>query len=42
MSLRGSMRSGRPFGTSVWTEQIAERLNIDLVPRPHGRPPEEK
>ena len=42
MSVRGSLRSGRPFGSSDWTEQMTRRLNIDLVPRPRGRPPKEK
>jgi putative transposase len=37
-TLRSSLRSGRPFGTPEWTEEIAERLDIDLVPRPRGRP----
>ncbi len=41
-SLRGSVRSGRPFGTTDWTEQIAQRLNIELVARPRGRPRKEK
>jgi putative transposase len=41
-SVRGSLRSGRPFGASDWTEQMAERLNIELVPRPRGRPRKEK
>ncbi len=42
MSVRGSLRSGRPFGASDWTEQMARRLNIELVPRPRGRPRKEK
>ena len=42
MSVRGSLRSGRPFGAPEWTEQMAERLNIDLNPRPRGRPPKGK
>jgi putative transposase len=37
-SVRGSLRSGRPLGTPEWTEKIAQRLNIDLLPRPRGRP----
>jgi putative transposase len=41
-TLRSSLRSGRPFGASEWTEQMAERLKIDLKPRPRGRPPKEK
>ncbi len=42
MTVRGSLQSGRPFGTSQWTEHIAERLNITLTPRPRGRPRKEK
>jgi putative transposase len=41
-SVRGSLRSGRPLGTPEWTENIAQRLNIDLLPRPRGRPRKEK
>jgi putative transposase len=41
-TLRSSLRSGRPFGASEWTEQMAERLKIDLNPRPRGRPPKVK
>jgi putative transposase len=41
LSIRNSLRSGRPFGTPEWTEQIAERLKISLVPRPRGRPRKE-
>jgi hypothetical protein len=33
-TLRGSLHNGRPFGTSEWTERIAERLNIELIPFP--------
>ncbi len=42
MTVRGSLRSGRPFGAPEWTEQMAERLKIELNPRPRGRPPKEK
>jgi len=41
MTVRGSLRSGRPFATSEWTGQMAERLNIELIPRPRGRPRKE-
>jgi putative transposase len=41
-TVRGSLRNGRPFGTSEWTERMAERLNIELIPRPRGRPRKEK
>src|SRR5208282_1754945 len=40
--IRDSLVSGRPFGHAEWQEQIAERLGIDLHPRPRGRPPKEK
>ena len=42
MSVRSSLRSGRPLGDSEWTEQMAQRLKIDLVPHPRGRPRKEK
>ncbi len=42
MTVRGSLRSGRPFGASDWTEQMAKRLNIELIPRPQGRPRKQK
>jgi putative transposase len=38
MTVRSSLRSGRPFGASEWTEQMAARLNFELDPRPQGRP----
>jgi hypothetical protein len=41
-AVRTSLRSGRPLGTDDWTGRVAERLNIDLKPRPRGRPPKEK
>ena len=40
-AVRTSLRSGRPLGTDDWTDRMAERLNIDLGPRPRGRPPKE-
>ena len=42
MSIRSSLRSGRPLGTTEWTEQIAQRLKINLLPRPRGRPSKQK
>jgi hypothetical protein len=42
MSVRGSLRTGRPFGALDWTQQMAGRLNIALVPRPRSRPRKEK
>ena len=41
-AVRRSLRSGRPFGAADWTEGMAERLGIELNPRPRGRPPKEK
>jgi len=41
-TVRSSLRSGRPLGAPEWTEQMAKRLNIDLTPRPRGRPRKEK
>jgi putative transposase len=41
-AVRRSLRSGRPLGAVDWTERMAERLGIDLNPRPRGRPPQEK
>jgi putative transposase len=40
--VRGSLRNGRPFGTSEWTERMAERLHVELIPRPKSRPRNEK
>src|SRR5262245_38855214 len=37
-TVRGSLRSGRPLGSPEWAEHMAERLKIDLSPRPRGRP----
>jgi putative transposase len=41
-AVRGSLRSGRPYGAADWTDRMAERLGIDLNPRPRGRPRKEK
>jgi putative transposase len=41
-AVRQSLQSGRPFGEQQWTERMARRLNIELNPRPRGRPPKEK
>jgi putative transposase len=41
-AVRRSLRSGRPFGAGDWTERMADRLGIDLNPRPRGRPAEKK
>ena len=38
-AVRGSLRSGRPLGALDWTEQMAKRLKLDLIPpSPLGRP----
>jgi putative transposase len=37
-ALRVHIRTGRPFGNSLWQRRTAERLGIDLDPRPRGRP----
>ena len=37
-AVRESLRSGRPLGESGWVDRLAERLRIDLEPRPRGRP----
>jgi putative transposase len=42
MTIRSSLRSGRPLGTAEWTEHIAQRLKINLLPRPRGRPRKQK
>jgi hypothetical protein len=41
MTVRGPFRSGRPLGAPQWIEQMAERLNVELIPRPRGRPRKE-
>jgi putative transposase len=40
-AVRRSLQSGRPFGAADWTDRMAERLGIDLKPRPRGRPRKE-
>ena len=37
-SVRSSLTSGRPLGNPAWIEDIAQRLHINLQPRPRGRP----
>jgi putative transposase len=41
-AVRDSLRTGRPYGAPDWREQTVKRLNIDLEPRPRGRPRKEK
>jgi putative transposase len=40
-AVRQSLQHGRPFGAADWTNRIAKRLNIELNPRPRGRPRKE-
>ncbi len=37
-AVRRSVTSGRPYGGAAWVAATAERLEIDLTPRPPGRP----
>jgi putative transposase len=37
-AVRKSLQSGRPLGTSDWIDSVAKRLDIELNPRPRGRP----
>jgi putative transposase len=41
-AVRASIGSGRPFGNTAWTEEVANRLRINLTPRRRGRPPKGK
>jgi putative transposase len=41
-AVRTSIGSGRPFGNTAWTEEVANRLRIDLIPHRRGRPPKGK
>jgi putative transposase len=41
-AVRVSLLSGKPLGAPEWTAQVAKRLNINLMPRPRGRPRKEK
>jgi putative transposase len=41
-AVRDSLASGRAFGNTSWTENIAQRLQINLDRRPRGRPLKEK
>ena len=38
VSLRESLRRGRPLGHSDWTMATADRLGLELSLRPRGRP----
>jgi len=37
-AVRGSVRRGRPFGSGVWVQQIAQQLRLESTLRPAGRP----
>jgi len=36
--VRDSLRTGKPLGTPAFVEATAQRLGVDLNPRPRGRP----
>jgi hypothetical protein len=40
--VRTSLKTGRPVGAADWIERVANRLGIELDPRPRGRPPKGK
>ena len=42
LRLRTSVRTGRPFGSPEWVGSLADRLGLNLHPRPRGRPPRQK
>jgi putative transposase len=37
-ALRRSVQRGRPFGQPEWQKEIAQRLGLESVYRPTGRP----
>lgn len=39
--VRDSVRTGKPLGTPGWVESKAGALDLNLTPRPRGRPREE-
>jgi putative transposase len=41
-SVRASLKTGRPLGEADWLERVANRLKVELNPRPRGRPPRAK
>jgi putative transposase len=41
LAIRQAVSTGRPFGSTVWVEQTARRLGLDLCQRPRGRPPKQ-
>jgi putative transposase len=40
-AIRTCVRRSSPLGTSDWTQETAERLNLEWTLRPRGRPPKE-
>jgi putative transposase len=38
VAIREAVRTGKPFGAPAWVETVAQRLGVDLAPRPRGRP----
>jgi putative transposase len=36
--LRARIRTGRPFGSPAWERHAAERMGLNLTPKPRGRP----
>ena len=41
-AVRRAVTTGRPFGTERWLAALARRLDLDLAPRPRGRPRKEQ
>lgn len=41
LSIRDSLRQGRPFGQAGWVDAQARALGVNLSPRPRGRPRKE-
>jgi hypothetical protein len=37
-SIRRSSATGLPLGTPRWVERLSQRLHLDLIIRPRGRP----
>ena len=37
-ALRRSVQRGRPFGETLWTDQMVRRLGLETTLRPQGRP----
>jgi putative transposase len=37
-AVRRAVSTGRPYGKDAWVPRMAQRLGLDLAPRPRGRP----